>query len=668
MATIFYNVKFARRLGGIQRMAGNSDNKQKLLSRILLGVVVLALSGGMLLYLVPAGPGTTQMSTDAVAKVGDQTITVAEISQQLNQIKQRNQVPPMLEPYYAQQILRQLLLQKEMEYEATQLRIRVSNDEIADRIRLILPAAFNGGAPIAPDQYASLVESRTQMSVSQFEDTVRQGLLQEKFQKLVTDGISAGPAELQAEFKYRNEKVKLDYAFIKPEDLQAKMILDDAEIKAAYEKNKAKYQVPEKRVVRYAIVDVNQVRQNLQVTDDQLQAQYKKNIQDYQVPNRVHVEHILLMTVGKTDAEAEEIKKKAQDVLNQAKKGANFEELAKKYSEDAGSPGNPGSRDKGGDLGWIVQGQTVAEFEKAAFSLPKGSISDLVKTQYGFHIIKIIDKETAHTKTFDEVKDSIRTPLLLSEADKQAGDIADKLSQAIRQSNKVSLDDLAKQYHLTVGETRPVAATDPLLELGNSQDVKVSDSIFRLRQGELSLPIHTDRGYLVLSVKQILPAHQGTLDEVRDKLVADLKQEKASTEARSKADELVKRVKAGEKLDAAAKALGLDAKTSDEFARGGSISNVASGKQLAAAFQLKPGDVGSPLNLGANWLVYKVVDKQEPNPADFEKQKKEITDAVLQNKRSLAFEAFRTALEDRLKKEGKLQIMPDKLRSFGSVG
>ena len=645
-------------------MAGSSDNTQKLFSRIFLGVVVLALSGGMLLYLVPTGPGGTRSSTDAVARIGDQTITVAEIRQQLNQIKQRNQVPPMLEPYYAQQILHQLLLQKEMEYEATQLGIRVSNDEIADRIKLILPAAFNGGAPIAPDQYAALVQSRAQMTVSEFEDNVRLGMLQEKFQKLVTDGISAGPAELQEEFVYRNQKVKLDYAFIKPEDLQAKITLSDAEINAAYEKNKAKYQVPEKRVVRYAIVDVNQVRQSLQITDDQLKAQYQQNIQQYQVPNRVHVEHILLMTVGagKTDAEVEEIRKKAEDILNQAKKGANFEDLAKKYSED------PGTKDKGGDLGWIVQGQTVAEFEKAAFSLPKGSISDLVKTQYGFHILKIIDKESAHTKPFDEVKDSIRTPLLLSEADKQAGDIADKLSQAIRQSNKVSLDDLAKQYHLTVGETRPVAMTDPLVELGNSQDVKVSDSIFRLREGELSLPIHTDRGYLVLSIKQIFPAHQGSLDEVRDKVTADLKQEKASIEAHAKAEELAKRVKAGEKFDAAAKALGLEAKTSEELARAGSISNVASGKQLAAAFQLKPGDVGPPLNLGANWLVYKVVEKQEPKPEDFDKQKKEITDAVLQNKRSLAFEAFRTALEDRLKKEGKLQMMPENLKGFGSLG
>src|SRR5271170_989008 len=135
------------RTRGIQRMAGSSDNTQKLFSRIFLGVVVLALSGGMLLYLVPSGPGDTTASTDAVATVGGESITVAEIRQQLNQIKQTNQVPPMLEPYYAQRILQQLMIEREMEYEAGQLGIRVSNDEIADRIKLILPQAFNNGAP-----------------------------------------------------------------------------------------------------------------------------------------------------------------------------------------------------------------------------------------------------------------------------------------------------------------------------------------------------------------------------------------------------------------------------------------------------------------------------------------------------------------------------------------
>jgi peptidyl-prolyl cis-trans isomerase D len=638
-------------------MAAATDNK-KLGYRILLGAVVLLLGGSMLLYLVPQTPGTGEISTDTVATVGDQAVSVADVRQKLNEYEQRNQIPKMMEPYVAQQILQQFVYQKEIEYEAKRLGITVSDQERADRIRQFLPTAFNGGTFVGIDRYSAEVQARFQLTVPVFEELIRQGLLEEKFRKLVTDGISVGPAELQDEFRYKNEKVKLDYALIKPEDLEAKIAPDEAEIKASYEKNKSNYQVPEKRVVRYALLDVNQVRQNLQISDDQLKLQYQQNIQQYQVPNRVHVEHILLMTVGKTDAEVDEIKKKAEDVLKQAKKGGKFEDLAKKYSED------PGTKDKGGDLGWLVQGQTVAEFEKAAFSLPKGQISDLVRTQYGFHIIRVMDKETARTKPFEEVKDSLRAPLLLSQADKQASDTADQMSAAIRQSNKTSLDDLANQYHLVVGETRPVGAADPLLELGNSADVK--DAIFRLRAGELSLPIRTDRGYVVLSLKNVQPAHQGTLDEVRDKVLTQLKREKSAELARNKAEELAKRVKAGEKFDAAAKALGLEPKTSDTLARDGSIAGAASGKQLGPAFNLKAGGVGAPLNLGQNWLVYRVAEKEEPNPADFDKQKKELTEAVLQSKRSLAFEAFRTALEDRLKQEGKLKLMPEKLKIFGS--
>jgi peptidyl-prolyl cis-trans isomerase D len=642
-------------------MAGSSDNRQQLFSRILLGGVVLVLAGGMLLYLVPSMPGTGDAaSTDTVAKIGDESVTTDEVRQQLSEIEQRNQVPKQLESLYAQQILKQLIFQKEIEYESKRLGIHVSDQERAERIRQFLPTAYNGDTFVGMDRYAAEVQGRFQMTVPVFEEQIRQGLLLEKFRKLVTDGISVGPNELQDEFRYRNEKIKLDYALIKPEDLAARINPDEAEIKAAYEKNKGKYLVPEKRVVRYALADVNQIRQSTQVSDDELKVQYQQDIQQYQVPNRVKVDHILLMTVGKTPAEVEEIHQKAEDVLKQAnKKGANFEELAKKYSED------PGTKDKGGDLGWITQGQTVPEFEKVAFSLPKGSISDLVKTQYGFHIIKVLDKETAHTKTFDEVKDSIRAPLMLAKADKQGADIADKLSTAIRQSNKTSIDDLAKQFHLTVGETRPVSATEPILELGNSKEVK--DAIFGQRTDELSLPIHTDRGYLILSVRGVLPAHQGTLDEVRDRVIADLKQQKSTDIARQKADDLDKRLKSGEKFDSAAKALGLDPKTSDLFARNGSISGAASGKQLSAAFQMKPGDIGPPLNLGTSWFVYRVAEKQEPNPADFDKQKKDLTDQVLQTKRNLAFEAFRSSLEARLKREGKLRIMSEKLKGFGDL-
>jgi peptidyl-prolyl cis-trans isomerase D len=637
-------------------MAGSSKTGY----RIILGAVIGLIALSMLLYLVPQGPTTAEVSTDSVAQVGNLTVTVADVRKQLNEIEQRNQVPKQLEGFYAQQILKQLVFQKEIEYEAKRLGIHVSPDEIADRIRQFLPTAFNGDTPVGMDQYAAQVQSRFQMTVPVFEELIRQELLEEKFRKLVTDGISASPGDLQEEFRHRNEKVKLDYALIKPEELEAKITPEESEIKSFYEKNKVKYQVPERRVVSYGLVDVNQIRQSVQISDDDLKVQYQQNIQQYQVPSRVHVEHILFMTVGKTDAEVEEIRKKAEDILKLAKKGGNFEDLAKKNSED------PGTKDKGGDLGWIIQGQTVAEFEKSAFSLPKGSISDLVKTQYGFHIIKVLDKETAHTKAFEEVKDSIRAPLMLSKADKLASDTADQLSAAIRKSSKTPLDDLAKQFHLTVGETRPVSATDPLLELGNSQDIK--DAIFRLRLGELSAPVRTDRGYVVLALKEVQPAHQGSLEEVRDKVITALKQQQGTELARTKAEDLVKRMKAGEKFDAAAKSLGLESKTSEAIARNGSITGVASGRQLNAAFQLKAGNVGEPLNLGANWLVYRVAEKQEPNPADFDKQKKELTDQVLQSKRGLAFDAFKTALEARLKQEGKLKLMPERLRGFTDLG
>jgi peptidyl-prolyl cis-trans isomerase D len=639
-------------------MAGAFDN-QKTGVRILFGIIIGMLALSMLLYLVPQGPDGAQTPGDVVAKVGDQSVTLSDISQRLNEIRQSNPIPRQLEGLYANQILKQLVFQKEVEYEAKRLGISVSDQERADRIRQILPTAFNGDTFVGNDAYSQQVQQRFQMTVPAFEELIRSSMIEEKFHKLLTDGVTVSPDEIKQEFQYENQKVKLDYAAANPETLADKINPDENEIKSYYEQNKTKFQIPEKRIVRYGLLDLNQLRQSATVSDDELKVIYQQNIQQYEVPDRVHVEHILLTTVGKTDAEVAEIKKQADSVLAQARKGANFEDLAKKYSDD------PGSKAKGGDLGWLVHGQTVPEFDKAAFNTPNGEISDLVKTQYGFHIIKVLDKENAHTKPFDEVKDSIRTPYLLQKADQQSNSIADQMSSQIRQSNKTTLDELAQKYHLAVSQTRPLAPNDPVLELGNSQDIK--DAIIRLRPNELSLPVRTDRGYIVLSLQQTLPAHPGTLDEVRDKIIAELRLTKSEQLAHSKIDDLVKRVKAGEKFDAAAKALGLETKNSDLLARNGNVAGLGSAKLLISAFSLKQGDVGGPVHMGSSWVAYQLLDKVEPNPADFDAQKQKITDTLLQSKRNMAFDAFRIALEDRLKQEGKLKISTDKLRGFGDM-
>jgi peptidyl-prolyl cis-trans isomerase D len=633
---------------------------KKVMVRIVLGLVVGVLAVGMLLYLVPQGTGTGS-SPDTVAQVGDQVVTVTDVRDQLQKIQKRNQVPKALEGFYAQQILLQLVFEKELEYEAKRLGITVSDEERAERIRQILPTVYSDGAFVGMDRYSAEVRTRFEMGVGEFEELIRQGLLEEKFRRLVTDGISAKPEEILEEFQRRNEKVKLDYVLIKPEDLEAKLNPGEAELSAHYEKNRSRYMVPERRVVRYALLDLNELRQHVQVSDSELRAIYQQHIAQYQVQDRVHVEHILFKTIGKTDAEVAEIQKKAEEVLKKAKKGANFEDLAKQYSEDTGT------QPKGGDLGWIVHQQTVPEFEKAAFGLPKNGISDLVRTQYGFHIIKVLDRENAHTKPFEEVKDSIRGPLILQEVDRQASDESDKIAAAVRKSSRGSLDSLAKQFNLSVAETRPVAATDAVLELGNSQELK--DTIFQLRAGELSMPIRTDRGYVVLSVKEIQGAHQGAFAEVRDQVLEDWKRDNAAQLARSKAQELAKRLQAGENIHSAAKALGLEAKTSDSFARDGNITGAANSKQLSPAFRLAVGQNSPPVSVGANWLVYRVIEKQEPKLEDLPNQSKELRDRVLQEKRSLAFEAFQSALEDRLRQEGKLQLKPNVIKNFfGGLG
>jgi peptidyl-prolyl cis-trans isomerase D len=231
------------------------------------------------------------------------------------------------------------------------------------------------------------------------------------------------------------------------------------------------------------------------------------------------------------------------------------------------------------------------------------------------------------------------------------------MAAAVRQSNRQPIEDIAKKFNLELGEIPPVSVADPILSLGMSSDLH--QVLFELRPGELSAPLQVERGIVILTVKDILPAHQGTLAEVRDRVLADYQEEKSVELARAKADELSKRAQGGEAFDKAAKALGLEVKSPPSFSRTGSIPDLGSAKQLEAAFGMAVGQASSPTQTSGNWLVYRVVAHEAANPADLAKQGAEIKQQLLQSKQAAAFEAFRIALEDRLKKEGKLTIYSD---------
>ena len=637
-------------LKSIQQRDLERNRWVKITMSILLGIICLS----MLTYLIPGmGSAAFSNSPDAVATIGGEKITAIDVQRKLSAALRGQAIPDVYKGIYAKQVLEQMIFTRALALEADRLGLRVTNQELSERIKQILPSGWNGDTWLK-DRYATEVQTRAGMSVPEFEDYLRDQMLQEKFHQLVTDGITVAPAEVQEEFRRRNEKVQVEYVLIKPEELASTIHPTDAELSAYYTKHVGQYQVPEKRSARYALLDLAKLRATTPVSDEALRAYYNAHIDEYKVDNRVHVEHILFKTVGKTDAEVAEIRQKAEDVLKKAKAGANFEDLAKKYSED------DGTKVKGGDLGWIVEGQTVPEFQQAAFTLPKGSISDLVKTQYGFHIIKVLDHETAHTKSFDEVKSTIQPLVLDEKVNLQANQISEQMASAVRQSNHQSLDDLAKKFSLESGEVPLTSATEPILAFGSSQDVRTA--LFQLRPGELSQPIQVPQGFAIVTPKDIQPAHQGTLAEVHDRVLTDYQREKSLELAQSKAQELAKLAKGGEVFDKAAQSLNLTAKTSEQVSRTGSIPDVGTGQMIEAAYSMPVGQASDAKQIAGNWLVYRVTAHESVNEGELAAQSDQIKQQLLQSKQGAAFDAFRTALEDRLKKEGKLVINADAMK------
>jgi peptidyl-prolyl cis-trans isomerase D len=627
--------------------------------RIVLGIVVGFLGIGMLLYLVPGQGGTTTTSADVVATVGDSSITLTDVRQQLQRIERGGQLPAAMAPLYAQQVLKQLVLQHALDLEADRLGLRVTDEDRRDRILQLVPTAFQGDTFVGMDQYAAAVQDRFQMGVPEFEELVRQSLIEQKFEQLVTDGIGVTPEEVKEEFRYKNEKIKIEYIVIKPDDLQGKIDASDADLAAYFEKNKSKYVVPEKRVVQYITLDPASLASRVSVTDDEERAYYQSNLDKYHIDDRAHVAHILFKTVGKTDAEIAEIQKTAEMVDQKAKHGGDFAALAKQYSEDT-------TKDQGGDLGWIVRGQTVPEFEQAAFTLPVGSISDLVRTQYGFHIIHVIERQMARTQSFDEVKADIAAALQTEKSQDLAEQLSSQIAEDVRRGGRVPLTDIAKKYGLTVQESQPLGPSDTLPGIGSSPEAQ--QEILHERADDVSSPIHTDTGYVILSVKQIEPAHPATLAEVHDTVLQDYRHDKAVDQAKQLAADIAQRSKSGQTLDAIAKADDLQVKTSDPFARDGDIPDAGSAKQFATAFDLPLNQTGDPVFLGANWVVYRVVEHDIPTQDDFNKQEQSITQELLQSKREAAYDAFRNALEQRLEQEGKIKYMPDNMKRLTTPG
>src|SRR6266446_10076365 len=414
-----------------------------------LGLVCVA----FVLFYIPdflRGSGADAASSDTIARVEGHQIRSGEFRRtyqaQLQAYRSAyggNMNEQLLKQLGVErQILQQMVDERAALAEAERLGISVSDEEVRQRI-FSMPAFQDNGAFIGEARYQQLLRmQRPPLTAAEFEDNVRRGLSVEKLRASVTDWLSVPDKELEREYRRRNDKVKLAVVSFTADSFRTQVGATDAEIAAFFDAHKADFKIPEKRKIRYLLVDIDAMRAKVVVPPADIEREYNNNSEQYTTPEQVRASHILLKTEGKDEAS---VKAKAEELLKQAKGGADFAELAKKNSEDEGSAKN------GGDLDYFGKGRMVPEFDAAVFAMQPGQISDLVKTQYGYHIIKLVDKKAATTRQLAEVRQQLTDQLAYQRAQAQAADLAQKLEKQIKKPS--DLDTVAKAQGLTVQES-----------------------------------------------------------------------------------------------------------------------------------------------------------------------------------------------------------------------
>jgi peptidyl-prolyl cis-trans isomerase D len=636
------------------------DNRVvKLIFIAIIGVAVIT----MVVTLVPGIFADVDTTSDSYATVhtggfmgrifgSSTTITTPEVQQVAQRILQQNRYPDMMLPYVMPQAGQALIQRAVLTQEADRLGLQVSDTDLRRTLQTgpFSQALFPGGQFIGDDRYADFVSNYFHTSVQDFETQVKKQIEISRLQALVTGGITVSDQEVRDAYRDQGTKIKFDYAVISAEDLRKQINPTDAELQAFFKQNAARYKdaIPENRKLAYIALNQTDVPSNgPAVSAEQVQQYYQGHQKDYQVPEGVKVRHILIKVPtgadAKTDAAA---KAKAEALLKQIKGGADFAALAKANSDD------PGSKEQGGDLGMIQRGVTVPEFEKTAFALQPGQVSDVIKTQFGYHILKVEEKQTAHMKPLDEVKAQILATLTRQQEMDQQATYAQQLAT---EAAKNGLDKTAEAHHLKVVTTDFVPQNGVLP--GVPDATKLLQLAFAAKQGASPQVSSIGEGFAVFQVQGIKAAHAPTFDEYKSHLVDDFREQQLPGLLARKTNELADKAHAANNLAQAAKELGATVKASDLVGHTGQVPDI--GELSASApdlFELKAGQISKAINTGRSGVVAKLDEKQEPTSDEIAKNFDATKDALLNQKREQMFEVFVTSLTERYQKAGGIRL------------
>jgi len=607
----------------------------------------LVIAAFIILY-IPAleneGQGTPG---ETVVRVGGLPVSVGEF--QRTYYRQRQIYDRLYQGRLDENMLRQLGLEEQVleglvtdrlvELEAKRLGVAVSDEAVARAIATS-PEFQDDGRFIGTDEIRRRLDLQG-LTEEDFEHSLRRQLLRESLEALVGTSVTVSDAEVEREFRRRTEQVKVEYVLADAERFKAAVQPSEDEVKARFEAEKEAYRLPEKRIVSYVLLDRATLQPQVAVVDRDLELYYQDHREEFRQEEEACASHILVKVKAGEAGEGhpdEEAKAIAQGLLDQVKAGADFAALAKKSSEDQGSAAN------GGDLGCFSAGRMVPEFDDAVFALEPGKVSDLVKTSFGYHVIRLASRRESTVEPLAQVKERIRAIVTDSKVRELGEQKAQALAEALGKGR--SLEEAAKAQGLAVQKSAPLARgeTAPVL----SSPTLVA-RVFAMKAGQtekegFALP----QGAAFVSLVEIQPARVPELAEVREKVRADLVEERAFEKARATATEVKTKAETAS-LDRAATAASLVRKETPSLTnRGQALGDLGTGGALEeAAFSLPEKTLSEPVRTASGWAVLRVLEKKPFDAAEFAKQKAQVAASLRQQKQGELFRAFVIAARDR---------------------
>ena len=512
-------------------------------------------------------------------------------------------------------VLNSLVDQVLLTQEAQRLGMFVTTQDLVDHIRS--NPLFQRNGVFDERIYMAYLES-IKLTPAVYEDVLRQQLLATQLARLLTDGVKTDPEEIKRLWHFQNDKLVLSVLRIKP--AQEKSVVDPGTLESYYKKHQSQYEIPPTVRVDYVLISWRDVAKKLSVKDDEIKTYYDMHPKQFLTPERIQVRQILVKIPPGADQKVkEEALKKAQALLAQIKGGEPFEKVAAESSQDKASAS------KGGELGFLSRGTMDSAFEKAAFSLKVGEVSQPVLTKNGYHLIQVEQKLPQKQLALAEVKDKIRKKILEERARRSLDQVVDRFYEQVYRSE--DLKDNAKEFGFEMKDSGLIAKGGAFPGVGS--DASVVDEAFLLKTGEISKLLKTGDDYLVMKLIEKNNARVPTLEEVRKSVEQDYLKKQAMDRAKKQADEIIEALsKTPDKVDAVAAKFGLKWEEKDPVSRtAGLVVGLGKSPQISEMLtDLTPANpiFGEPLILSDGVAVVRLVRIDKASPEKYTKESGEF--------------------------------------------